>query len=1128
MHVIIDGVDECARTTQQDILRALSEIQRASQGFVKVLISSRLERHISEPLPTNAHISLNGQTDRAVQLYIGQKVQEIRDFFPDISKTLLDRIERRMLDLARGMFLWVYLVTAMLKDQATEYEVEQAAEQLPEGIDAVYGRILCRLTSLKEPVRSRAYRILSWSCAASRPVKVQEVADGVALQPGHASVLNEKTRIRNTERSIVDVCAPLVEKTPAGYLEIVHFSAKEYLLHLQSGPFIDIAQSHFDVGVSCLLSLIASFVVLPRLSPDCTTSEIETQMVRGYFGLQPYAHKFWASHVRKYFNEISGAEKESVSPASQDPRVLINLLQRLSCVQKGYVVPHDHDLPLDWAGFCTGSIILSQFPRISSLIQKWEDFQNHTVALEMSGETVEDQVTSQLHQDPTYLSLIAQRICSIKEDLLKLDLTDLPDHIKQEEFMAFKEELGVHVFECRYRTCNHCSKSIQLRLEHEKSHKPSFPCLYCDLSGKGFKSRRDLENHVKQYHSSDKEVNIPKTLSSMASHHAPLPFRDGGHWNEKGRKALQRTFIQVYKALAPSEPPLGEDECMNVTSNNKKRSSSGGPNTVYSKIGEKIELQQYQSLKEFKEDLTYCTRSVKRLKSVDDRDSIQVMLDGALTDAAKAFPGFACSTLHDPSHFNVASFSVNGLEMASENGTSLFPSIDAEIDQSQPQMGCKSIFWSKLEDDELPRLLKQHRGDFHAIADYLMTKTAEDVEARFQALVQAGQHDLETLVHSGGIELSAGQQEEGGLPAADPLSLSTITSIALDDSSISHSQPSSAVARPQFTTSNDHNLVPGDFSSQQNLPVSVLSEHESLSRPLADLGDESCQVAESSNLPKKYERNKPPPAFCELCTPGQNQFRDDSTLNKHKERAHAPLRKVWVCIDVSMDRTFLSKQWKTWNYCLSCRGGKRYSSKHNAATHLRRMHFGPATSMENLMRWMEEIQEPNPNHRGYSFIAPPIVSIRTALMRAEATPRCVDDDDENVDGLASAEVSFDDILRDHGGSIAQEGDAISSPTDSSLQGVDPRLAMEGFIRVEHVDRLPNLSEYRKAVTRDQVIAYYETLNELKLGSQSENYVLQYEDDLVDLKRLSQTLRQDFINWQRDLSTAELLVVLKGS
>jgi len=61
-----------------------------------------------------------------LKLYIQHNIQELREWFPDVKTELLTRVEARLQEKAKGMFLWVRLVVAMLKDQATEDDLESA------------------------------------------------------------------------------------------------------------------------------------------------------------------------------------------------------------------------------------------------------------------------------------------------------------------------------------------------------------------------------------------------------------------------------------------------------------------------------------------------------------------------------------------------------------------------------------------------------------------------------------------------------------------------------------------------------------------------------------------------------------------------------------------------------------------------------------------------------------------------------------------------------------------------------------------------------------------------------------------------------------------------------------------
>ncbi|MCJ1463035.1 hypothetical protein MMC07_001639 [Pseudocyphellaria aurata] len=1132
-YIVLDGVDEYDYIVQKDVLRSLMELQKHAGENCKILVSSRETPVINKAITAKRHLRLGEKTAEDLSLYIEGKVETIKESFPELDPGLLRRVEQRLKDKAGRMFLWVRLVTSMLERQASEWELENAIDQLPEGLNAAYGLILERFRCLDSDLKARCFKILFWVCTAYRSMSIHEVADGIALRPGQKK-LSRKTRSQDTSKDILDICAPIIEQSKNGTLDLVHFSAKEYLLDLQSGPFVEVSQAHYSIAFSCITNLTSALTVVPRFSADITREEIEKIVVEGGYGLQNYGQQYWAQHIQAYLQTVSNLDDD-------ESKILIKALSELSKVRKQNTVdcrkPSSEPKELQK---------LAPFPSLWDMTVGWLHFRTQLDEQGPIFESLEAQEKWQLHNDETFLSLLDHELRKITERLLTLNSSNLPSHIRKDDFMVFISRFG---FLCRFHNCLHHFRFKHERDTHEATHIPSFPCLECDLSERGFRSRKDLEKHVQRYHKSMEDFEIPdslhaagissRTTNKFATQGLTGLGRTSRCFNDKGRKVLQHSFEQVLNRVE-SDRALTDDRSNRMTPANlqgmpslgdscKPKNVSQGLETIRQRINE----QHYQSLAEFKADLRQIPNdsdlsghfvSSERVETLCDQELERCLAD--YPDFANVCPSFSTTPKHvideSFSDINRDTFQV-GLESVDDCPESL---------ETEP-------YWSLAEQKHFPSLIQRYGRDYAKISDFLKTKTVIDVEQRFLYLVSMGREDLSSLADAADIRLrlqSRPAEPDQG-PEFTPSALSLINNSA-HDCPPSHdnflTQPSVAsvanVSVPDLSTINKHSALIGDVPGP----------------------DSTTPHGERNIQRKKYKRRPHPKAFCEFCTNHPNGLHNEHTLKKHIRSIHTATRKIWICVDISIDKMFLAK-------CANCSSDKRYRSKLNATKHLKGDHFSEKTRPETLFRWIKEVEEPNPSYvKGQSDsldngtdlpsirqvldrqTADGVASSRGGLNRLPALQNILDrsspssrspspnhsvrsttsDDISEPDGVSHdknsapkdapipdmlhydlhiPEVSFDNLLF----------------TPSAQISVNPESdpATRTLIRPDHVPRLPNLDSFRMAACQDQVDALHERLNNEITSSQ------RYQEALDGLTHLSRTLRRDLVDWRRTSTVA---------
>lgn len=1146
LRMVLDGIDEWDQMAQRDTLKAISELQKHGGNNCKLLVSSRKEPSIGKSLPQKAHMHIDAQSVEGLNRYIGSITQELRDRFSDFEPSIWGRVSQNLQDKAQGMFLWVRLVKTMLEDCSSQGEFEAAIEQLPDGLDEAYGRILSRLIRLGSLSRERALKILFWVCIAYRSVSIHEVVDGIALKPGQID-LCPKNISQNPDRDILELCAPLLEKTQKGTLDLVHFSAKEYLIHKQSGPFVDVSDAHFNIAYSCIVNLTSALVLVPSLSGLATETDIEKSTVTGAYGLHSYAHQYWAEHLAEHLSRVQDLDNRSLK--------LMDALDKLSSVLKGQSSANVESFAsLQRGPAAHGLQKLQKYPTQARLISVWRQFTSRVADMASTFETIEAQETFLLQNDQTYLTLVQQRLQEVTERLLRLDRSALPSHVRLSDYTAFVARFG---FNCRMQGCTHSFSSIETRIGHELSHNASYPCLQCDFSGRGFKSKEILRKHIQRYHMSPEDFEIPESLASC-QHSSKLigcssqgssarSARASRSWTEQGRRASQQSFQRILATVEYKFSTSSPENVLNRFTNSDSAVASDissmaaddterrvvqGVDTIRAGIKE----QRYDTLRDLKDDLQNLLRNMPPSGALNIHSEIDMICDEALEKVISEFPAFAKTDSAIPKT-SVDSKSPNkDLDELTEY---TFAGIDGQgldrlVDPSS--FGKRKTYWSQAEEKELPELLSRYGRDLIKIADCLKTKTLVEIDAH--------------LPHKHSDEAKTSEQDKAGLNIlsdslpAQPTIQNVLCHYAMLDTS--HQEiPEQANDTINWPPRYAIPSIAASTNALHGLPTS-----ENVDNAEAPASDD-----EVMNQPRKaYQRPR-----LRIKCPDCPQECNANALKKHKERYHDSTRKSWVCKDRSQGRSFLLSQ------CKACTTEKLYASKHNAMKHLREWHFADITSEQTMQRWMEQVEGPNPRYRApnsqasvtdraevstndtntatdpgrahkrrkINQVAPirrlseprddpnRLPAMRSTMSGSKITSRgstpqspSADSDAGSSDPTPSPlpainlppDMSFDQILPPGNSAISNINDDIYDSIDKSC------------IRPSQVHRLPHLDVHQETLCLDQVQALYWVLTTQKPSS------LRYERAERHLSLLSQNLLAGFINWRQQSSLAPTLPV----
>ncbi|KAG4441376.1 hypothetical protein IFR05_003133 [Cadophora sp. M221] len=505
VRIVIDGLDECQEKDQKAILTELLSAAKASTSTCKIFVSSRAETFISKALRKRPTISLTEKREREkvdedIRDYVRHSLIALRDTFPG---TLVDDVERTVVRKAQGMFLWVRLVISELSDRESAYELRKAAHNLPQGLHRAYRRILDRVQSEYSAYSSKkAILILQWMACSFRPLKTFEIQDGLVFAAPDC-LLNDETK---PNKSLLDLCKPIIEEGIGNTVDFVHFSAKEYILHQTSGPFLKECDAHLSVSLACASYLSTSQCII---DPQYSEEQQVLRVAKGFHGLHLYAHEFTLKHVLRYAELQSHAKLEFSEALATRLETLLQFEK--PNIPDGFnaAVSRKTSSPEIGQQFLAANLPSNLLAFIQNLLNFQEILgqDNH-----------QDKAPQEIHKqeiecDPTVLSQILHQYYTITEFLIETPENGISG-IDSTLVRSFKDIYGDSALLCRYRPCPRASvgfSRVRDRDKHESSHTRKFECedASCEFRGSGFSTKSALQKHTQTYHRKRDDIVLP-------------------------------------------------------------------------------------------------------------------------------------------------------------------------------------------------------------------------------------------------------------------------------------------------------------------------------------------------------------------------------------------------------------------------------------------------------------------------------------------------------------------------------------------------------------------------------------------------------------------------------------------
>ena len=319
---IIDALDECGNSSSFFDLM-LAKLDGSTP--LRILVTSRETSELK-----NSSMALSTYQFQSERITTSDTLPDIRLLVQGKAKSLVvaddynrTALVEKILTKSKGSFLWTVLVLNELSSSYSEEEMNQVLEEVPRGMEQLYQRTL-ELMSQATRGKKVTCAILTWATCAIRPLTTDELDGALRLEV--------KAILPQVEEAIVALCGQLVTVDSFGKVQMVHETAREFLLNedLQSELAINKADAHTQIAKTCLTYLTGVEMKPPRsIKPIPTTASVQKRA-----GFSLYACEAFSHHLSK------------ANPHSNDLYFLVNKFLELNVLSWIEVIARTRNLVL--------------------------------------------------------------------------------------------------------------------------------------------------------------------------------------------------------------------------------------------------------------------------------------------------------------------------------------------------------------------------------------------------------------------------------------------------------------------------------------------------------------------------------------------------------------------------------------------------------------------------------------------------------------------------------------------------------------------------------------------------------------------------------------------------------------